>query len=53
MKYAKWTGTGWEIINLGPTSPVIFNTSLALDAAGRPHITYANISRSHLKYLSP
>jgi hypothetical protein len=42
LKYARWTGSGWDIQtvddNIGTATD--FFSSLALDSAGHPHISY-------------
>jgi hypothetical protein len=59
LKYAKWTGTEWsiEFVDLTPewgeTRLSGWDTSIALDSDGNPHISYYNLlapSWGRLKY---
>ncbi|HEY4674980.1 MAG TPA: Ig-like domain-containing protein [Candidatus Bathyarchaeia archaeon] len=40
LKYAKWTGTTWDIRTVVPAGYAIGTNSLALDANDNPHINY-------------
>jgi len=40
LKYAKWTGTQWEIENADPDRNNGYYSSLVLDDNDRPHISY-------------
>jgi len=53
LKYAKWTGSTWSIENVDLTDYFDFDvrsTSIALDAAGYPHICYCDEVDEILKY---
>ena len=40
LKYARWTGSAWEIQTVDSQGDWGEHSSLALDADGRPHISY-------------
>jgi hypothetical protein len=49
LYYASYSGASWSAV--APTgSPKGLNPSLALDAAGQPHIAYLNNTRNELMY---
>jgi hypothetical protein len=52
LKYAKWNGTSWTIQTVEGVASLMGDrdVSLALDALGRPHISYKN--GSPLKYAA-
>ncbi|NIV31370.1 MAG: hypothetical protein GWN58_18310, partial [Anaerolineae bacterium] len=50
LKYAHWTGSVWDIQTVDSEGSVGTYTSLVLDSAGHPHISYYNGSTSDLKY---
>jgi len=49
FKYARWTGSTWEIQTVDSAGPAGVYTSLALNAAGYPHISYCDFGHN-LKY---
>jgi hypothetical protein len=55
FKYAEWNGSAWntEIFDSAATNPIYRYSSLALDSAGNPHISYchgAGIATNNLTY---
>ena len=50
LKYARWTGNGWELQTLDTDGNVGYWNSLALDNNGNPHITYFNNDTGFIKY---
>ena len=56
LKYASWSGAVWNIETVDGTNPaelwVGSHTSLALNAADRPRISYHSISAGNLKYAA-
>jgi hypothetical protein len=52
LKYAAFDGRAWHIESVEVGETVGYEPSLALDAAGRPHIAYIIYSGYQLKYAS-
>ena len=52
LKYARWTGTSWNIQTVDSKGDVGYRTSLALDSDGNPHISYLDKTNGDLKYAS-
>jgi hypothetical protein len=51
-KYARWTGSTWEIQTIGNGNSIGDPISLALDSAGLPHISFRDRSSNYsLKYV--
>jgi uncharacterized repeat protein (TIGR01451 family) len=50
LQYAHWTGSAWDIQNVDSEGHLGPSSSLALDADGRPHISYPDQSNNALKY---
>ncbi len=50
LKYARWTGTAWNIETVDSTGDVGMSPSLALDSSGNPHISYTDWTNKNLKY---
>jgi hypothetical protein len=50
LKYARYTGSSWSVINADTSGDVGLHTSIVLDQNGRAHITYYNASAADLKY---
>ncbi|RKG64995.1 hypothetical protein, partial [Corallococcus terminator] len=50
LKYARLTGTEWSLQRVDSTDDVGGTPALVLDAQGRPHISYEDLTRHHLKY---
>jgi hypothetical protein len=53
LKYAWWTGAGWQFGVVDPPSVIPTSCSLALDSHDAPHIGYAEIDISSVHYLHP
>ena len=52
LKYASWDGGAWLIETVDSSGFVGQATSLALDAAGNPAISYTGVRSADLKYAS-
>jgi hypothetical protein len=52
LKYASWTGTSWNIETADSDGNVGKDSSLALDSADNPHITYLDGTNGNLKYAT-
>jgi len=50
LRYARGSGTAWDVQIVDPESSAGFHHSLALDSGGRPHICYEDSTSSGLKY---
>ena len=50
LKYAYYDGFSWQIENIDTAGAVGLNSSIAVDAIGRPHISYIDSTNSALKY---
>ena len=50
LKYARWTGSRWAIQTVDDTRDAGMGNSLALDASGRPHISYFDPHNWAVKY---
>ncbi|MDY7080602.1 MAG: hypothetical protein SXV54_27285 [Chloroflexota bacterium] len=50
LKYAWHDGAGWRVETVDDEGDVGFNTSLALDGAGWPHISYYDYALNNVKY---
>jgi hypothetical protein len=50
LRYAHWTGSEWDIQVVDGAGDVGWHNSLALDASGRPHISYLDQDNWNLKY---
>jgi hypothetical protein len=50
LKYAKWTGSNWNIQTIDSNGKVGFGSSIALDSKGNPHISYFDETNGALKY---
>ena len=50
LNYARWTGYAWDIQTAVQYGSVGFNSSLALDSSGYPHVTYYDDSQKMIKY---
>jgi PKD repeat protein len=50
IKYAKWTGSAWDISTIDSAGINYQSTSLKLDGLGNPHISYYDSINSVLKY---
>ncbi len=52
LKYAKWTGTSWNIQNVEPAGSGYDVSDLALDGNNVPHILYSKYSGGQLRYAA-
>jgi hypothetical protein len=53
IKYAKWTGSTWDIQTVDSTGDFSFaSCSIALDIQGVPHVAYYDYSTRDLKYAT-
>ena len=56
LRYAHWDGTAWLTTTVAPIGPETgahrMGTSIALDAEGRPHISYFDSTGGDLMYAS-
>jgi hypothetical protein len=52
LKYASWTGCAWNIETVDTDGNTGKDSSLALDPADNPHITYIDNANGDLKYAS-
>ncbi len=52
LKYAHWDGASWQIETVESAGAVGQGNSLALDAAGHPHISYLEDYGQDLKYAA-
>jgi hypothetical protein len=50
LKYAHWTGSAWSIQTVDSALLAGADTSLAVDGAGRPHISYCDFQSAGLRY---
>ncbi len=50
LKYARWTGSSWDIKTVGNVISVGGSISLVLDSSDNPHISYSDGSTGELKY---
>ena len=50
LKFAQWIGTAWSIQSVDQTGDVGSRSSIAVDHAGKPHISYFDGTNFHLKY---
>ncbi|MFB0500330.1 MAG: carboxypeptidase regulatory-like domain-containing protein, partial [Candidatus Hadarchaeaceae archaeon] len=50
LKYARWTGTSWEIQTVDSEGDVGDFTSIALDSGDNPHISYFDRGDFDLEY---
>ena len=52
LKYARWSGSRWEVGTVDSQGNTGLHNSLALDSAGRAHISYLDATADTLKYAS-